>query len=90
MGIYTPTDLGWWVYPLLYGNIVSLDPIAHMGPFSKVVVEVTESQHPEVLYRIPTGVTSEKALNACEICSQPHYWEIDYNPYISRLDTSRK
>ena len=23
---------------------MSLDPIAHMGPFSKVVVEVTESQ----------------------------------------------
>ena len=56
---------------------MSLDPIAHMGPFSKVVVEVTESQHPEVLYRIATGVTSEKALNACEICSQPGpYWDV--------------
>ena len=26
MGISTPTDLGWWVYPLLYGNNGSLDP----------------------------------------------------------------
>ena len=32
MGPYKPliTDLGWWVYPLLYGNNGSLDPIAHI------------------------------------------------------------
>ncbi len=32
MGPYKPLVLGWWVYPLLYGNNGSLDPIAHMKP----------------------------------------------------------
>ena len=26
----SPTELGWWVYPLLYGYNGSLDPIAHI------------------------------------------------------------
>ena len=30
MGPYKPLLLGWWLYPLLYGNNGSLDPIAHV------------------------------------------------------------
>ncbi len=32
MGIQTPTDLGWWVYPLLYGNNGSWLTLAHINP----------------------------------------------------------
>ncbi len=31
--VYKPLLLGWWVYPLLYGNNGSLDPIAHIGNY---------------------------------------------------------
>ena len=35
MGTYkpAPTDLGWWVYPLLYGNNGSLDPNTYVKSY---------------------------------------------------------
>ncbi len=38
-GVYKPLLLGWWVYPLLYGNNGSLDPIAHIEVVSALVTK---------------------------------------------------
>ena len=61
----SPTELGWWVYPLSYGKLGSLDPIAHLD--SKHIFFCTFStrkfilQHPsrgEVRHSIRRPVTA--------------------------------
>ena len=38
--IGAPTDLGWWVYPLLYGNNGSWSTLAHMYLWILVVIRI--------------------------------------------------
>ena len=64
-GCINPLLLGWWVYPLLYGNNGSLDPIAQMiiswgttAPFAKRAS----------WFRAVTWTTTSHRINGCMIC----------------------
>ena len=37
--LWTPTDLGWWVYPLLYGNNGSWSTLAHLLVLGSVIFQ---------------------------------------------------